>query len=151
MLANDAHDSDWRQTYGQADVASGAIAADFLARYGWFELIGPRAGRHSNRMACGFLLLGPDTHYPFHSHEAEELYLPLSGTADWRQAMGDSNGEWRQRVPGALIHHAPFEPHAMRTDADPLLALYLWRGGNVRAEASFSTSASNAGSGPFFP
>jgi hypothetical protein len=126
MLADAPGDIEWRQTHMQADAA-------FLDRYGWCELIGPRAQIRSDRMACGFLLLGPDTYYPTHSHEPEELYVPLSGIAAWRQGAGD----WQQRPPGTLIHHASFEPHAMRTDADPLLALYIWRGGNVHAKASF--------------
>jgi Dimethlysulfonioproprionate lyase len=137
MLADAAADLEWRQTYGQADVASGAIGAGFLDRYGWCEVIGARAAMASDRMACGFLLLGPDTHYPSHRHEAEELYLPLSGSAAWRQANGESDGEWRQRPPGTLIHHASFESHAMRTGVEPLLALYIWRGGNVNAKTSF--------------
>jgi hypothetical protein len=123
----------WRQTYSQVDVASGAIEASFLDRYGWCEVIGPRAAILSSHIACGFLLLGPQTCYPSHRHEPEELYLPLSGSADWRQGDGD----WRQRPPGTLIQHASFETHAMRTAAAPLLALYIWRGGNVDAKASF--------------
>jgi hypothetical protein len=132
MLAEVAGDLAWRQTYSQADVAGGAIEASFLDRYGWCEVIGPRAATCSDRIACGFLLLGPQTCYPSHRHEPEELYLPLSGSAAWRQGDGD----WQQRLPGTLIHHASFETHAMRTDADPLLALYLWRGGNLRAKTS---------------
>jgi hypothetical protein len=132
MLAEAAGDLAWRQTYGQADVAAGAIEASFLDRYGWCEVLGPRAASRSDRMACGFLLLGPQTCYPSHRHEPEELYLPLSGSAAWRQRDGD----WQQRLPGTLIHHASFEAHAMHTDADPLLALYLWRGGNLHAKAS---------------
>jgi hypothetical protein len=103
----------WRQTYA-ADDANRA----FLERYGWCELLGPR---------CGFLLLGPQTHYPAHRHEAEELYLPLSGSADWQQ----SGRPWQSREPGVLIRHASGEPHAMRTTAAPLLALYLWRGSGL--------------------
>jgi hypothetical protein len=136
MLTDAAGDLAWQQTYGQADVTSGAIETSFLDRYGWCEVVGPRAATISDRIACGFLLLGPGTFYPSHRHEAEELYLPLSGSAAWRQ--GD--GEWQQRQPGTLIHHASFETHAMRTAAAPLLALYLWRGGNVGAKASFLPS-----------
>jgi hypothetical protein len=138
LLSEAARDLEWRQTYTQADVASGAIDAAFLDRYGWCEVIGPRAASRSDRMACGFLLLGPDTHYPSHRHDAEEIYVPLSGTAAWWQGRGDrgdGTGEWRQRPPGSMIHYASCEPHAMRTHADPLLALYVWRGGDVRAEA----------------
>jgi Dimethlysulfonioproprionate lyase len=133
LLADAAGGLSWQQTYSHADVASGAIETSFLDRYGWCEVIGPRAPIRSDRIACGFLLLGPQTCYPSHRHEAEELYLPLSGGAAWRQGDGD----WQQRVPGTLIHHASFETHAMRTAAAPLLALYVWRGGNVQAKASF--------------
>lgn len=137
MLAGAARDLHWRQTYTQAEVAFGAIEATFLDRYGWCELIGPTAAT-GDGLACGCLLLAPDTHYPSHSHAAEELYVPLSGTASWRQGeiRTDTSG-WRELAPGTLIHHAAFEPHAMRTHGDPLLALYLWRGAHVRAKASF--------------
>jgi hypothetical protein len=76
-------------------------------------------------------MLGPATHYPRHRHEAEEWYLPLSGTAAWQQGDAD----WRDRPPGTLIHHAGNEPHAMRTGAGPLLALYLWRSANLAQKA----------------
>jgi quercetin dioxygenase-like cupin family protein len=75
--------------------------------------------------------LGPATVYPRHRHEAEEIYLPLSGTASWQQ--GDET--WRERPPGTLIHHAGDEPHAMRTGDGPLLALYLWRSSDLTQKA----------------
>lgn len=117
----------WRQSYGahQVDPA-------FLERYGWCALVGHAAVLASKQLACGFLLLGPQTHYPSHRHEAIELYLPLSGTAHWSR----SGAEWHSQPPGALIEHARFEPHAMRTDESPLLALYLWRGSGLHASAS---------------
>ncbi len=89
------------------------------------------------RIACGFLILGPSTHYPRHRHEAEEIYLPLSGTAAWQQ--GDAG--WQDRAPGALIHHASEEPHAMRTRGSPLLALYLWRSDNLAQKARLDRPA----------
>jgi hypothetical protein len=109
----------WRQTYTARDL-DGA----FLDNYGWSEILGGSGPLTSERIACGFLLLGPATHYPRHRHEAEEIYLPLSGTAAWQQ--GDA--VWREHAPGTLIHHAGNEPHSMRTGAAALLALYLWRG-----------------------
>lgn len=113
---------DWRQTYAETD-----FGARFLARYGWTELLGLRGVVVSTRIACGILMLGPDTHYPSHCHAAEEIYLPLSGTALWRRD-GDA---WAERPPGQPIHHPPWLSHAMRTQAEPLLALYLWRGGDL--------------------
>jgi len=113
---------DWRQTYGAAD-----FGPAFLARYGWTEIIGQRGAFASDSIAAGFLMLGPDIEYPLHSHDAEEIYIPLAGTALW--AAGDRG--WRERPPGDLIHHPSRVPHAMRTSAAPLLALYVWRAGNL--------------------
>jgi hypothetical protein len=116
----------WRQTYTARDL-DGA----FLENYGWSEILGASGPLTGGRLACGFLILGPATHYPRHRHEAEEIYLPLSGTAAWQQ--GDA--VWRERPPGTLIHHAGDEPHSMRTGAGPLLALYLWRSDDLAQKA----------------
>ncbi len=104
--------------------------AAFIENYGWTELFGAR-GRERAKTAGGLLLLGPNTSYPAHRHEAEEIYLPLSGAADWRQ--GDAI--WRKRPPGTLIGHCSEEIHAMRTGDEPLLALYLWQSGRLSQKA----------------
>jgi Dimethlysulfonioproprionate lyase len=116
----------WRQTYTAYD-----LDAAFLDNYAWCEIFGGSGPLTSERIACGFLILGPSTHYPRHRHEAEEIYLPLSGTAAWQQ--GDA--VWRERPPGTPIHHASGEPHAMRTGVRPLLALYLWRSADLAQKA----------------
>jgi hypothetical protein len=72
---------DWRQTYSSAD-----FGERFLENYGFSEWIGQRGAFASDAIACGVLILGPETEYPAHSHEAEELYLPLAGHASWRSA-----------------------------------------------------------------
>lgn len=101
----------------------------FLPRYGYAVILGPddRAAppliRHDG-LALGLLLLGPGNDYPLHHHPADEIYVPLAGTALWRR--GD--GPWLPVAPGRPIHHPPDLPHATRTTAAPLLALYLWRG-----------------------
>jgi hypothetical protein len=127
-LRRSALELDWRQTYSTAD-----IDAEFLRNYGWAELLGPAGPVQSLRLLGGFLILGPHTSYPLHAHEAEEIYVPLHGTADWLQ--GDD--VWRQRPPGTVVHHRSGEPHAMRTVDRPLLACYLWRSRNLRQKASF--------------
>jgi Dimethlysulfonioproprionate lyase len=76
-------------------------------------------------------MLGPETEYPAHSHEAEELYLPLAGRAWWRSSESD----WRLRPPGTWIHHRSWTVHAMRTEREPLLAAYLWRAGDLSAKS----------------
>ncbi len=121
-----AGELDWRQTYTKADLGPG-----FLDSYGWSEWIGERGAFVSDAMACGVLLLGPSIEYPAHSHEAEELYLPLAGRAWWRSGQAD----WRLRAPGTWIHHPSWTVHAMRTAREPLLAAYVWRAGDLSAKS----------------
>ncbi len=129
----------WGQTYAAAD-----FGARFLERYGWSELVGLRGPVASDRLACGVLLLGPDLEYPAHSHAAEEIYLPLAGTALWLRG-----GEgWRPRRPGELIHHPSGIAHAMRTGDQPLLALYLWRGGDLAQKSTILGAAGDRQEGP---
>jgi hypothetical protein len=125
-VAARAHELDWQQTYGKAD-----FGERFLDNYGFNEWIGQRGVFVSDAVACGVLLLGPETEYPDHSHEAEELYLPLAGRAFWR--LGESG--WRLRPPGEWIHHSSWTRHAMRTAQQPLLAAYVWRGGDLQAKS----------------
>jgi hypothetical protein len=121
-----AGELDWRQTYTKAD-----FGRRFLDNYGWSEWIGERGAYVSDAIACGVLLLSPNIEYPAHSHEAEELYLPLAGHAFWRSGQSD----WRLRAPGTWIHHPSWTIHAMRTAREPLLAAYLWRAGDLSAKS----------------
>jgi Dimethlysulfonioproprionate lyase len=117
---------EWRRSYSIAEVG-----AAFLENYGWTELMGREGPTPSEHLACGVLLLGPHVTYPPHWHEAEEIYVPLAGTAFWKCG---SKG-WRERQPGTVIHHARHESHAMRTGSSALLALYLWRSSNLNQKS----------------
>ena len=121
----------WRQTY-----QPGEIATYFLERYGWCEIIGLSGPIVCNALACGVLLLGPHTLYPSHHHVAEELYIPLSGSAEWQRGLGP----FVVRGAGEIVVHGSLEPHAMRTNAAPLLALYLWRGAGLAESARLWSS-----------
>lgn len=116
----------WGQTYGVAE-----FGAAFLQGYGWTELIGLRGPIASEVVAVGFLLLGPGVEYPPHAHEAVEVYLPLSGTAEWMRG----EGAFAPVAPGVAIRHPSWMPHAMRTGAEPLVAAYVWRGGDLAAKS----------------
>jgi len=116
----------WRQTYTRDEVGD-----EFLRNYAWAELSRSGSGIGAAQISCGVLVLGPNTFYPPHRHEAEEIYLPLAGTAEWLK--GD--GVWRHRRPGTLIHHSSEETHAMRTGGQPLLAMYLWRSADLGQNA----------------
>jgi mannose-6-phosphate isomerase-like protein (cupin superfamily) len=127
----------WRQTYDGPNVAE-----TFLDRYGWAELLGPYGLFTSDRTRLGFLLLGTDTLYPAHAHAAEELYLVLAGTADWQKGAEP----WQPMPPGTAIHHTPHQPHAMRTTAEPLLAMYLWWGADLAVHARMFSPDRQTGS-----
>ena len=124
----------WRRSYTVNEVGAG-----FFDNYGWSELLGLTGPVPSEHLACGVLLLGPRVTYPPHHHEADEIYVPLSGTAQWMH--GD--GAWTLQQPGSVIHHAPQERHAMRTAAQPLLALYLWRSDDLAQKSSLDSAGSD--------
>lgn len=117
----------WGQTYTAAD-----FGQHFIDNYGWVELFGTRGHFENDTVAAGFLILGPDVDYPDHHHVAEEVYIPLTGGTRWR--MGDA--PYAVREAGEVIHHASNVNHAMRTGNEPLLALYLWRGGPLAAKST---------------
>jgi quercetin dioxygenase-like cupin family protein len=85
---------------------------------------GPPALAVDSRIAIGVLLLGPHTHYPLHSHPAVEVYHTLTEEGEWWR----DPGPWRREPSGSAIYHTANIPHATRTGADPLLAIYLWTG-----------------------
>lgn len=114
----------WGQTYSAED-----FGETFLNKYGWAELIGLRGPIVSEEIACGFLLLGPDVLYPKHSHEAEEVYIPLSSDQDVFWTQGDD--AWVSKAVGKPIYHKSGMIHGMKTSISPLLALYVWYGGDL--------------------
>ena len=117
----------WRQTYSAAQ-----MSPPFLDQYGWSELVGLAGAVPSRACAVGFLILGPGIEYPPHHHEALELYVPLAGRATWWRAQHG----WQDVEPGETVRHEAWEPHAMRTGSEPLLALYLWRSDNLDQHAA---------------
>jgi hypothetical protein len=127
LLADGRQGLLWGQTYSAAD-----FGAAFLDNYGWTELFGTRGPFVCDSMAGGFLVLGPETIYPDHFHVAEEVYVPLTPGTLWRKGAED----FVARAAGEVIHHPSQMPHAMRTRREPLLALYLWRGGDLAQKSA---------------
>jgi len=122
----------WGQTYSAADFGQG-----FIDNYGWLEVFGTRGHFVNDAVAGGVLILGPDIVYPDHHHIAEEIYIPLTGGTEWR--MGE--GGFQPRAAGEVIHHASNVSHAMRTGKEPLMALYLWRGGPLAQKSTIGGNA----------
>jgi hypothetical protein len=103
----------WWQSHSEAE-----LGRKFIDNFGWTEIF------RADRLACGFLVLGPRTEYPTHRRAPEEICIPLAGTAFWQRG----NRPFAPGLPGIIIHHPSWLPHAMRTNEEPLLALYVWRG-----------------------
>lgn len=100
------------------------VGERFDRAYAYAELLGATGTVDREGVVVGILLLAPHTHYPAHAHPAAEVYHVLAGTACWRHGRSP----WVRRPPGARLLHPPHTPHAMHTEAEPLLALYAWSG-----------------------
>jgi len=112
----------FNQTYSAED-----FGAAFLEQYGWIKFLGPDAYWHSDQLSSGLVLLGDQVTYPEHWHIAEELYFPISGIGDWFHEFSG----WQTKGPGDRVVHASNIKHSMRTNGEPLLLLYIWRGGDL--------------------
>lgn len=109
----------WKQTYTETEVGS-----EFLARYGYFELLGPDGHFFSDVLRAYVGYWGPGLRYDWHHHEAEEIYCVLSGAAEFHLDGGRS--QWLRR--GDTRFHYSNQPHAMTTTVEPVLTFVLWRG-----------------------
>lgn len=112
----------WEQTYTEEEVG-----AEFLSRYGYIELVGPSGHFQSDGVRAYLAYWGENLYYPWHLHEAEELYYIVSG-----HALFEAEGLPPQVLgPGDIRIHASNQPHAMTTTDSPILALVLWRGAGL--------------------
>jgi hypothetical protein len=107
----------WRQ--GDAE-----LPQDFQNKYMFASIVGRGCPASSSDIFAGFYLQSPNSYYPPHRHSADEIYIVLSGTADWSKGDDDLTS----KPPGSVIHHSSFEPHTIRTSEAPLLALWGWWG-----------------------
>jgi hypothetical protein len=102
----------------------GSAPEGFAGRFASAEVVGPDGVLPTQDLRFGFYWQPPATFYPSHSHAAEELYLVLSGNPLWQK----DDASFAAVAPGMLVHHAPFQRHAMRTGRDGLLAMWIWIG-----------------------
>ncbi|MEM7215746.1 MAG: dimethylsulfonioproprionate lyase family protein [Pseudomonadota bacterium] len=103
----------------------------FTDNYCHLQLIGPEGHFASDTIAGGIVMYGPHTHYPNHWHLAEEIYIPLTGNGLWSR----DNGDYVLRDAGEFIFHEENVPHAMKCEDTPMLALWIWHGGDLQAKA----------------
>ena len=108
------------------------LGADFRSKYGSAEILGPGGllglpeclMDAEDSVRVGIIAMAPCLTYPRHRHPAHELYVVLSGTADWQ--VGED--EPTPLPPGSVRYHPSLVPHAMRTRDEATLACYVWWG-----------------------
>lgn len=75
-------------------------------------------------IVAGLVFMRPNQVYPQHSHSPQELYFILSGNAKW---LFGGNTQYKNKTSGDLIYNHPNDIHGIKTENEPLLALYvLW-------------------------
>ncbi len=96
--------------------------AVFTRNFTASRIIGEGALLPSDKVKAGFSLQGRDTYYPPHAHLAEESYWIIGGDGDWRVGTEP----WFAVEPGDSIYHESGARHAMQTNEQALLTVWLW-------------------------
>ena len=108
----------WEQGYKENEVGK-----DFLNKYGFFEIIGPSGHFNTSEMALYVNYLCKNAYYPWHNHDAEELYFIVSGKAKFESK--NQNTEILSTTNTRL--HKSFESHAITTSEKPVLSFVIWK------------------------
>ena len=111
---------EWRASY--KDPEDGSDVALFSRNYAVTTIIGDGGLLPSDKVFAGFSLQARDTYYPPHAHHAEESYWIIGGDGDWK--VGTK--AWFAVEPGDSIYHESEVRHAMQTNEQPLLSVWLW-------------------------
>ena len=101
-----------------------SLTKPFLRSIANTEVIGTAGPFMSKELIVGVSLIGPNTLYPVHGHQAVEIYHILAGTPHFR--VGDA--AWHPLPPGSFSLHPVNISHAIQTNDKPALMVYAWRG-----------------------
>lgn len=110
----------WRSSNKNPD--DGPDVVQFSKNCAVTTIIGQGALLPSAHVYAGLSLQRNNIYYPPHAHRAEESYWIIGGSGDWRVA----GKPWFAVKPGDSIYHAPGVCHAMQTNEQPMLTLWLW-------------------------
>lgn len=120
----------WEQSYKKEDdVVSDAM----LAAYGFAEIIGKLGPFVSERIRAGIGIYGPNIVYPRHQHQAEEIYIILAGSAEFKIGAAEE----ARRSTGDVVYVESNTPHGFRANDQSLVIYYLWQAGDLRQISSF--------------
>ena len=87
-------------------------------------IIGPEGTFPAEDLRFGAFMISPDTVYPLHAHAAEEIYVVIGGSGRW----WIDDAPYARRGTGEVVHIPSWTPHAIRTDEEPVLTLWVWMG-----------------------
>lgn len=97
----------------------------FLPAFANGEGIGPDGRLLNSEIILGLFLLGPHTTYPEHAHPAEEFYLVLTGSPEFKVGI-DADFELK-KTGEVVLHHSEIS-HSIRSSDEPFYVIYGWRG-----------------------
>ena len=110
----------WR-TSSKSQVDGPDVAA-LLRNFAVTTVIGEGGLLPSDKIYAGLSLQARDTYYPPHAHTAEESYWIIAGSGDWKV----DTKPWFAVEPGDSIYHKSHARHAMQTNEQALLTIWLW-------------------------
>ena len=110
----------WRASSKCSD--DGPDIDNLLRNFAITVILGEGGLLPSDKVCAGFSLQARDTYYPPHAHHAEESYWIIGGNADWKVGTEP----WFAVEPGDSIYHESWAHHAMQTNEQPLLTVWLW-------------------------
>ncbi|MEM8980134.1 MAG: dimethylsulfonioproprionate lyase family protein [Pseudomonadota bacterium] len=111
--------AEWRLSYTTDEVGQ-----KMLDTYAWFELLGPKGHFRTADARWYIGYWGAGNYYPWHEHEAEEIYYIAAGSGRFAR-------EGEEDVvlgPGDTLVMSPWQSHAMWTEDSGILCFVAWRG-----------------------
>lgn len=120
----------WEQSYRKED---GVVPDAMLEGYAFAEIIGKQGPFVSDRIRAGIGIWGPHIVYPRHQHQAEEIYIVLAGSAEFKIGSNEKTSY----STGEVIYVESYTPHGFRTGDRSLVLYYLWQAGDLRQTSSF--------------
>lgn len=120
----------WEQSYRKEDHL---VPDEMLENYAFAEIIGKQGPFVSERIRAGIGIYGPGIEYPRHQHQAEEIYIVLAGSADFK--IGEA--EKARYETGDVVSVESNTWHGFRTTDQTLVVYYLWQAGDLRQISNF--------------
>ena len=118
LISNLAPHVNWNNGYSEDQTSK-----EFLDKYGFFELIGPTGHFVTTDMALYVNYLDKNSYYPWHNHEAEELYFIVSGEAKF-----ESESEKPKILKSTDTRfHKSYEAHRITTTNKNILSFVIWK------------------------